>query len=859
MTNTHHLIEYIKLNLKDKPQCKMMMKTIVSKCYCKKRSTNLINDLNEALDENNIIVSPSLTSNSPALNSWVYFSYGDNDKLLVTPKVSFNPYPHQTLAWNSMTSHYSKHKRGMIIVPTGGGKTTIAAKWLTDNYLSNGYNVLWLAHRIELLEQAQETFMKFGVSKSSTLITSSQHNSWTDISNFHKIVLSTDRSCLSKLEYVKRLINQSERGLYIVVDECHHSVSNSYLNLIKNILELDDTKDINLLGLTATPIRMNYDETQILWKMYDDKYNLDRLDNYYVNDETFNSKIFEVSFSELISRGILAKPIPLSVVTNVTIEDKLSEEELKLINTFGDISEDAINKLANDSSRNKLIVNHYVQNKEKYGKTLVFALNIEHCKTLKNEFLHNGISCEYVAYGETNNKNIIENFKTTDTPQVLITVIKLTEGFDAPCIQSVFLTRPTNSETLFRQMIGRALRGPAAAGTQEGYLVDFKDIWNTFTPVNSDYVLTPELSNINTDGSNSGNTSKKYINDKMLDIAYSILREKFKGEISNIIESLPVAWYQWTEITDGEETERIIIVFSNYSNQFTNLVKYIETNLTSKEITTQYAINLHEMFFRECPDPRPDINEIYNVITAVKNNIEINKFEFEESEKFNPITLAKEFKDYNRRDLRTHLSVIFNMSHYCQKIYKYQFENFYSVISREIDVLLSKEDMEIAIKNSYSPLAIPSDITFCNPEFNLYKIKDGLLNVIDADTNKVLFPEKEIPNLKFIYTNEIVKNYLAKYRPSDNTIIINRIFNCTAIPGIIREYIIYSQICFSLMPHNAIDRNYRERLFKFIPTQNSILEVSELGLDIKDTPNFWYNECDKYLFKLSKIYSINYC
>ena len=56
----------------------------------------------------------------------------------------------------------------------------------------------------------------------------------------------------------------------------------------------------------------------------------------------------------------------------------------------------------------------------------------------------------------------------------------LTEGSDVPDIQTIFLTRPTQSEGLLMQMIGRGMRGTLAGGTDEAIIVDFNDKWDTF-------------------------------------------------------------------------------------------------------------------------------------------------------------------------------------------------------------------------------------------------------------------------------------------------------------------------------------------------------------------------------------------
>lgn len=61
---------------------------------------------------------------------------------------------------------------------------------------------------------------------------------------------------------------------------------------------------------------------------------------------------------------------------------------------------------------------------------------------------------------------------------MLINVNILTEGIDLPQTRTVFLARPTVSTILMTQMVGRALRGPAAGGTSSAYIVSFIDHWN---------------------------------------------------------------------------------------------------------------------------------------------------------------------------------------------------------------------------------------------------------------------------------------------------------------------------------------------------------------------------------------------
>ena len=77
--------------------------------------------------------------------------------------------------------------------------------------------------------------------------------------------------------------------------------------------------------------------------------------------------------------------------------------------------------------------------------------------------------------------------------RVLVNVQMLTEGVDVPLVQTVFLTRPTVSSILLRQMIGRGLRGPAQGGTKTAYIVSFEDHWERFPDWQDPLALVDDL------------------------------------------------------------------------------------------------------------------------------------------------------------------------------------------------------------------------------------------------------------------------------------------------------------------------------------------------------------------------------
>ena len=72
----------------------------------------------------------------------------------VNPK---NLYEHQNLAIQALDKKNSSPFKGLLVLPTGGGKTLTAVHWLLKNFIDKKQKVLWIAHRHELLNQALET------------------------------------------------------------------------------------------------------------------------------------------------------------------------------------------------------------------------------------------------------------------------------------------------------------------------------------------------------------------------------------------------------------------------------------------------------------------------------------------------------------------------------------------------------------------------------------------------------------------------------------------------------------------------------------------------------------------------------
>lgn len=399
----------------------------------------------------------------------------------ITPALGKNPrqlYEHQEEAIRKLDAMDKRGSfRTLLVLPTGGGKTLTAAYWLLRNAVDQNKKILWLAHRHLLLEQAAEAFARNAYTDTMVnrtvfnyRIISGMHDKPVHIQKTDRILIASKDSMIRSLDKLKNWLNGEE--IYLVIDEAHHAVAKSYKKIIQYVA--DHTKSMKLLGLTATPFRTSEDEQGALKQVFTDDI------------------VYKTDLDTLIKKGILATPTFIDCNTNIQFTEHLGVQALKSIENLDTLPENIVNDIAGSKERNRIIVDEYINNYEKYGPTIVFALNKNHAITLNALFNKKGkkygIKSEFIisevqdmitgiTISNADNERKIEAYRNGEI-QVLINVNILTEGTDLPKTHTVFLTRPTVSTTLMTQMVGRALRGLKAGGTKEAYIVSFVDDWN---------------------------------------------------------------------------------------------------------------------------------------------------------------------------------------------------------------------------------------------------------------------------------------------------------------------------------------------------------------------------------------------
>lgn len=420
------------------------------------------------------------------------------------------PFEHQLDAFQALSKCFDFYadqgKGGMLVLPTGGGKTFTTVKWVCDNVVPKNVRVLWLAHSFHLLDQAFGEFEKYArwipeprrTLNVRVVSSSPSHESPGSIETTDDLLIMTTPTAIRNLHSeaedrngnrvvtkFRKWIDEGEKsGLFIVLDEAHHAPAHGCRNLLIGASETAPgiraiVKGANLLGLTATPTYTDQTRRGWLGRIFE------------------SGVIYQADKAKLTAQGILSRPNYIERPTGkeLHVPDDLYN---RLVREHKDLPEEIIEKLASDSRRNDAIVQEYVQNKKRYGKTLIFADRWFQCVYLKEKLLAKGVRADAI-YSKIDadpgsaearnqrtagdNERILSEFRSgkdasgREKLEVLINVRMLTEGADVPSVRTVFLTRQTTSHILMAQMIGRALRGRKAGGSNEANIVMFMDEW----------------------------------------------------------------------------------------------------------------------------------------------------------------------------------------------------------------------------------------------------------------------------------------------------------------------------------------------------------------------------------------------
>lgn len=384
---------------------------------------------------------------------------------------------------SQLLADYKPRRRAVVSLPTGAGKTRVMVEAAISTVLlpvSEQRSVLWIAQSDELCEQAVQAFRAVWLNKGAEATDLRIARFWggnrtPSASNAAEptVVVATIQTMNSRMG-VGELSWIYDAGL-VVIDECHHSIAPIYTNLLRWLDAAHSSHakkgrvEPPIIGLSATPLRADEDETARLASRYD---------NVWLPDNQ------ERLHAALRREGVLSETefVELKTESQLTAEEK---KRLQSLPTpwqgleFENIIEDINVRLAGDETRNELIVDAVRTRNEE--KVLLFANSVAHAEEMSVRLNLAGIRASAVSGSTTRaaRRYFLDKFQRGDT-RVLCNHSVLTTGFDAPKTDMILISRQVFSRVRYMQMVGRGLRGVKNGGTLKCRIVTVIDNLENF-------------------------------------------------------------------------------------------------------------------------------------------------------------------------------------------------------------------------------------------------------------------------------------------------------------------------------------------------------------------------------------------
>lgn len=335
--------------------------------------------------------------------------------------------PYQKEAVQAVETEWnSGHKKTLLVLPTGTGKTICFAT-VAKNAVQTGKKVLILAHRDELLNQAQDK-----IATATGLSCAKEKGPETSLDSFYRITVGSVQTLMRP----KRLEKFSPTEYQtIIVDEAHHALAESYQRVLHHF------PDADVLGVTATPERQN---VQCL-------------------GEYFDSIAYEYTLPQAIHDGYLCKIKALTIPLNLDIQGVKQSAGDYSAGQLGDALEPYLEQIATEMEK-------YCQDR----KTVVFLPLVATAQKFRDILNQHGFRAAEVNGESTDRAEILKDFEDGKY-NVLCNAMLLTEGWDCPSVDCVIMLRPTKIRALYCQCVGRGTR--LYPGKDHLLLLDF--LWNT--------------------------------------------------------------------------------------------------------------------------------------------------------------------------------------------------------------------------------------------------------------------------------------------------------------------------------------------------------------------------------------------
>lgn len=336
-------------------------------------------------------------------------------------------------------------KRQLGVMATGLGKTLLGSHIINKFLEKPNSKALWITHTEDLIDQSAKALLKEVMNVEDSLDNHNTILEFLDDHNGNTIFADKNQTKIietigiikqhrfdlhakiqvASVQTIHRRLEKIDPKLYsiIIVDEAHLAMAETWQKCLSYF------KPTLLLGLTATPERT-------------DGLSLANL---------FDKITFQNDIKFGIDNGYLVELDALRVKTSIDIDS--------IKTTGGDLNIAQAEKLLNTPKRNQLIVDTWKENASNRS-TIVFCVDVKHCKDLCETFNENGVKATFVVADKKECPDRTQRLIdfSNGVYQVMLNVTILTAGYDNPKVSCILSARPTKSKTLYIQMVGRGTR-----------------------------------------------------------------------------------------------------------------------------------------------------------------------------------------------------------------------------------------------------------------------------------------------------------------------------------------------------------------------------------------------------------------
>lgn len=342
----------------------------------------------------------------------------------------------------------------LLSLPTGAGKSLVIAELAR---LARG-RVLVLAHVRELVEQNHAKYAAYGLE--ADIFSAGLGSKKAE-----------DQVVFGSVQSVSRHLPRFDDAGFtlLVIDECHRVSLNedtAYQKIITHLQQLNP--DIKILGLTATPYRLNQGFV----------YHRHLQQQAVRGDEQsfFKACIYELPLRWMVKKGYLVNPVRLDMAM-------LAYDFSALVPTAsGYFSESELEQVVKSSRVTPGIVQDIQQRASERCGVMIFCASVRHAEEVASLLPAEQTALITGALPGKEREQIIHAFKARQL-KYLVNVSVLTTGFDAPHVDLIALLRPTESVSLYQQILGRGLRLSPETGKEDCLLLDYAgNPWDLWAP-----------------------------------------------------------------------------------------------------------------------------------------------------------------------------------------------------------------------------------------------------------------------------------------------------------------------------------------------------------------------------------------